>query len=543
MTISPYTYPNDPHDTNSIARYVDKMDRPDAKLTYAAWLESWRDAYRNQTPYPADFVYDDLYMDALLNIAFIGDSNTQPAVVPRWHNSSWHLGRSDVEADISGTGTLTLYSNSTAKWAAFGDTAGPLTNVGVGFSWLESGTVGKGCCFNITASTVAADGLPLGNPIPIEIVSLGFMGSQNFNPCTYAQMISGQVMTITTNLGEQGVGAKNVYERINQVFTVDFYGRPTIKTPNIVSVLIGINDVLYISSGGTDYDVDDVKVWLTGINNAIINGGAVAIFGNIVLESPSVLESSLIAEINAHIASLAGTRTHIVDNYSVCNGVDGAMSAAHYTNKGSQLAGEALAAVIEDLVGSHGKSPFRFDANPHLTNLVVNGELEGTDGNPATPDVMTGEMAMLSGYGLSESESAAGLGSCVASKESIVGQHDKQVYTVTNADEGDYVTFMIPMTTPTPGTKIFAEMDLVVTGAGIVTADMIVVMEGIDPDFTELTRSTNTAVSNIIGPCDWRMRIDATVRTSCTAANFYAYIYVAAGNSVIKVQNIGAAVI
>ncbi len=61
MATSPYSNPNDPHDPNGIAHYVDKPDRGTVKLLYAAWLELWRTAYRNGTAYPNPFEYDDLY--------------------------------------------------------------------------------------------------------------------------------------------------------------------------------------------------------------------------------------------------------------------------------------------------------------------------------------------------------------------------------------------------------------------------------------------------------------------------------------------------
>lgn len=61
MTASTYTNPNDPYDPNGISHYVDYADRHTVKLLYAAWLETWRDAYRNNTTYPAPFEYSDLY--------------------------------------------------------------------------------------------------------------------------------------------------------------------------------------------------------------------------------------------------------------------------------------------------------------------------------------------------------------------------------------------------------------------------------------------------------------------------------------------------
>lgn len=58
---SPYSKPDYPHDPTGIVHYVVNSERQTVNLLYAAWVAFWKDVYRNNTPYPAPFDYNDLY--------------------------------------------------------------------------------------------------------------------------------------------------------------------------------------------------------------------------------------------------------------------------------------------------------------------------------------------------------------------------------------------------------------------------------------------------------------------------------------------------
>lgn len=61
---SPYHKPVTPHDPNGIAHYVVKADRGSAKISWKAWVESYKLAVKNNTPLPSPFNWDSLYTDS-----------------------------------------------------------------------------------------------------------------------------------------------------------------------------------------------------------------------------------------------------------------------------------------------------------------------------------------------------------------------------------------------------------------------------------------------------------------------------------------------
>jgi hypothetical protein len=467
----------------------------------------------------------------VFRIAYIGDSNTESALTARWCSPASRFSRSDVESDIAGDGTLTIYSNSTATWAAFGDTAGAVTDVGNGFVWLESGTAGKGVCFNITATVVATEGTALGNPITVTMAKSPDKGSTNFCPCVYGQMTSGQALFASANFGMNGDTAQGVYERIGQVFTVDSYGRPTTRKPRVVGVLIGVNDVIHLASGGGGYDVDDVKDWLTGIKNAIVAEGAIAIFGNIVLQSPTAPQIAIITELNAHIAAMAADNVRIADYHSVCNGVADAMDSAHFTNLGAQLAGEVLSPILIDIAGRAGRSDFRLGGkiSPSV-NRVVNGAMAGTAGDPGN---MTGVVAINTGY--------FGVGACVGSKEAVEGENDWQVFTVTGEDGAGFIFPVFTTKALTPGSDVYAMVEIDITGAGVIAADLAFAVTNIDASITEPTHSLFPVYTKNSGESRWIAKLSANVPLWYNSSSVYMYIGPAAGDTVIKIRDLGLA--
>lgn len=466
-------------------------------------------------------------------IVFAGDSNTEPAFVPRWGCPGSGWGRSDVEADIAGEGTLTLYDNSTATWAAFGDTAGAVTAVGEGFVWLESGSAGKGFAFNITQTMVGTLGTELGNPLPIVVSKNTEMGAANFSPCQFGQMISGQALSATANFGANGDTTYGLLERMQQVFTVDSFGRPTTKRPSVVGVLIGINDVIHLAGGGGGYTVNDVKGWFTDIKDIIVSNGAKAIFGNLVIGSPTAPQTAIIDELNAHLASLDDSNTYIADYHSVCDGVADAMDTAHFTDLGAQLAGEVLSPILIEIAGRAGASPFRLGGrvSPEV-NRIINGALAGTDGEVA--GTMTGVVAIDSGY--------YGAGACVGSKEAVEGENDWQVYTVTDAESGDFILPLFDTKAIDAGSTIYTGIQISVSGDGVTVASLSFSYKNIDDSITEIVHSCYPAYTKNMGEIEWTVEMVVELPSWYSQSSLYMYIAPEAGDSVIKIRNAGATI-
>lgn len=463
-------------------------------------------------------------------IVYAGDSNTEPAFIPRWGCSGDVAGRSDVEADIAGVGTLTIYDDSTATWAAFGDTAGAVTAVGEGFVWLESGSAGKGFSFNITQTVVDTLGTEAGNPVAITVAKNPEMGSANFSPCQFGQMISGQALNATANFGRNSETTYGLLERMPQVFTVDSFGRPTTKRPSVVGVLIGINDVIYLGGGFGGYTVNDVKGWLTDIKEIIVSNGAKAIFGNLVMESPSVPEAAIIAELNAHFASLEDSNTYIADYHSVCDGVADAMDSAHYTNLGAQLAGEVLSPILIEIAGRAGVSPFRLGGSVSPdANLIVNGALAGTAGN--LEGSMTGVVAIDSGY--------FGAGACVGSKEAVEGENDWQVFTVTGAAAGDFIFPLFDTKAIIAGSMVYTGIQISVSGAGVTAANLSFSYKNVDDSITEVVHSCYPVYTKNMGEIEWTVEMAVEIPSWYSQSSLYMYIAPEVGDSVIKIRNAG----
>ncbi len=466
-------------------------------------------------------------------VVFAGDSNTFYGYKPRWSGVGV-FARSNASGLTASTGTLTLYDDSTATWTAFGDTVGARIDVGQGLVWLESGSANKGICLNITA-TWAATGTALGLDVPIEIAASDYIGGNDRCPCLFGQLLSGQAFIPAANFGVDGDISYTLLERIGQVFTVDSFGRPTSRRPRVVGVLIGINDVTYLAGGGLEYDMDDVKGWVTDIKDSIISNGGVAAFGNLVKESPSAGEIALIAEFNLHLATLAAAdpdNVKVADYHTACNGVAGAMDGVHFTNLGAKLAGEQMAVILESLAGGAGVSDFRLGSGAQ--NLITNGNMAGTSGSKG--EALTGVTAVDAGFTVS------GAGAAVGSKEAVTGEYDWQVYTITGADTGDELTVLLnPLWAI--GDNIYGEMEIEITGDGVKAANVATIFLSVDFSQIEgcnsLFNSSNTDMGELSGV--WRTApID--VPSFYDTGSLYAHFILSAGDTVIKVRNAGVGI-
>ena len=462
--------------------------------------------------------------EAGARIAFIGDSTTEWGFIPRFAADGFAGITSDAE-NVAGDGVLTVYDDSTIQWAAAGDTAGPRTAPEYDRKqWLESGTAGKGLCI-IFPSTFSGIGTPEGTPIEITMLANDGMGGRDQAPYVFGQILSGQRFVMAGNHGLAGQRAEHILLRIADAWEKDTFGRPLAVKPTHIVILAGINDVAYISGGGAPYSVNKVKDWLNDIRDAILAQGITPIFGNLVDEDTSPEIVALIDELNLHIA---GMGVPVADYHTACNGIAGAMSGSHFTTLGAKLAGAKLA---ELLVSIAGQGTSRFALGSGVSNLIENGELAGTAG---VLTGMTGVVAVDSTF--------TGSGTCVASKVSVPGGNDKQVFTITGAVAGDTIEMAF---TPTwaVGQRIFGAADVEVTGAGAKNIDCYVSFTDEDDTRTEYCHALAEVSAHDMGAVSGILQTPAFVVPSYYAdGNFIARVVLSAGSSVVTFQNLGVGV-
>ena len=110
------------------------------------------------------------------------------------------------------------------------------------------------------------------------------MGGRDEAPYVFGQIINGQRFAMASNQGLAGQRAEQVLLRIADSWGKDTFGRPLAVRPTHVVVLVGINDVAFISGGSAPYGVAEVKDWLDDIRDAVLAAGITPIFGNLVTE-------------------------------------------------------------------------------------------------------------------------------------------------------------------------------------------------------------------------------------------------------------------
>lgn len=457
-------------------------------------------------------------------IAFVGDSTTEWGFVPRFAvNNSFF---SDAENLPEGDGIFTLYDDSTASWAANGDTVGARTTIRFNQrNWLESGAAAKGVCVYVP-SAFAPYGSPEGTPIPFTISATEGMGWRDEAPWVFGQILNGQRFSISSVQALSGDVTQNILGRLPDAFDRDTFGRLSSRRPSVVVVLSGINDITGITDDSVEWTIEDVKGWLTEMKDYILGRGAKAVFGNLVTESPDAETIALIADVNAHLASMAvAGSVYVVDYHTACGGVAGAQAGPHFTTLGAKLAGAALAEVLEAIAG-HGQSCFALGSG--LVNLIENGALDGSTGELVG---MTGEAAVKSTF--------TGAGGCVASKETAARQHDWQVYTITGAADGDELLIeFVPLWEI--GQNIQGGVDVDVTGDGISNVDCVIECRNADESRIELFRALTPASGMAMGALAGILRtVDIVVPSYYDHGRFYVKAILSAGDTVLKIRNAG----
>lgn len=457
-------------------------------------------------------------------IAFIGDSTTEWGFIPRFKADGFAGIYSDAE-NVGGEGTVTIYDDSTICWAAAGDTNGPRTAFEYDRKqWYESGTENKGVCI-ILPSAFAGIGSPEGTPVPLTMIAQDEMGGRDQAPHIFGQIFTGQRFAVTGEHGYAGQRAEEILARLSDAWTKNTFGRPLARKPTHLVILVGINDVAYIS-GDAPYGTAEVKGLYNAMRDAVLAEGIKPIFGNLVDEDTAPETVALIDELNAHLASIAvADSVYVVDYHAACNGVAGAMSGSHYTTLGAKLAGAKLA---ELLVSIAGQGASRFALGSSGGNLVENGELSGTSGALTG---MTGAAAVDSTF--------TGSGTCVASKQAVSDQCDKQVYTITGASAGDELLVEFDPLWAI-GQRIFGGIDVEVTGDGVSGVDCYMSFTNAGNTRTETFNALSAVSNHDMGELHGIFKTPTiAVPSYYDSGRFYFKAILSAGDSVIKIQNAG----
>jgi len=201
------------------------------------------------------------------------------------------------------------------------------------------------------------------------------------------------------------------------------------------------------------------------------------------------------------------------------------MAGVHYTTLGSKLGGEKLAEILESLAGQ-GSS--RFALGSGTTNLIVNGALSGTSGALTG---MTGVAAVDSTF--------SGIGVCIASKESVTGEHDWQVFTVTGAVAGATIEMELDPSWII-SQSIFGAVDCDITGDGVSNANFTIEFRSVSDTRVESFYALNPISDHDTGELEGILQTPAIeVPTYYNAGRAYASVILSTGNTVVKFRNAG----
>lgn len=491
------------------------------------------------SPFRASLLAPSLYADHA--IAYIGDSTTSPAYQARW-GAVGGFARSNDLGLSAGDGTLTLYSDGTATWAAPGDTAGAAVPVGDGLVWLESNSDDMGCCFNITQEMIDALATPEGYDVTVTIEASAYTGYGSEAPATFGQILSGYKLNVSQYGGIAGETTENLVSRLPSILTRDNFGRPLSGLPRIAVVLIGINDVAGIVAGDPGCSVVATNARITVIKDYIASRGVIAVFCTLAGETNTAPEWAVMEQINTHITGMAnGSSVRAVDYASVIvdpmgsNGaaLPGTMDGAHYTALGANIAGELLAAEILDITGgSAGDSDFRSGGRANL--YVVNGNLAtgGADTGQGGAGVISGD------YGFSTVFETAG--DCAGSRVADPGQFHRQVFDFTNAVAGDAFTCLIAMTGISPGDSVYSALQYSITGDGCASFTYGVRFSDGDANI-EIWFAASPATINPGSQSGVLETPEVIVPSWATEIGIALLVTMLDGDTVVEVYNVGAA--
>jgi len=388
-------------------------------------------------------------------IADIGDSTSALGHGTRFSSVAFSGRSDDTGHAADDEGTLTIYSNGTAKWAADGDTAGAVVAVGTGLQWLESGTANKGFAFIIVAEDVAAAS-PSGTDHAIAVSGGSVSGSIGWSANTmfvWAQILSGFQLEITGIQGHGGKMSADILAALPNIFTRDSHGKAIATMPDIVHVSCGINDCADLVSETPTTTIGSVLANLTSIKNYIVAQGAKAVFSTLSHEAPGALREYM-DDVNDHIAAMAAanpSHVFVADYKSVIDdsgdpddaALAGMMSGPHYGGaSGALVAASKLLTILDVAAGTRqGRSTYRGEKPSLAAGADYVGSLTAGAASTATG---TSEWDVWAGiYGVD-----VGDVDVVLSMETVADErHQWQVVTVTGGAEDAPIVLLKPLST------------------------------------------------------------------------------------------------
>jgi hypothetical protein len=476
-------------------------------------------------------------------IAYIGDSNTTGLNNHYFDNFNPFWMRSDAPAlcqdvdpvDVFGNpaypASITLYADGTATWTAPGDTAGPRTRVQYGSDrqlvYLESATPQMGIGVYFTQAEMLAAS-PTGTLYEFYIMQ-GLNSGSVRDYGSWAQALSGWRFELSGCYGISGNTAEDLMPRLGDVFAVNSVGQPLNKKPDIVVVNIGTN-------GCNDLDIYDA------IKDYVVSNGAKVIFCTVAQESPAAPTLAFVQSIRDRLLSIADGDCAVADFYAVTMSVGaaipGRMDGLHYLPNGALQVGKELNRVFESLYGAVSiRSDFQSPSD--ASNLWPSGMMTGTSGALTG---IAGVSAVDAAY------TSSGTGVCVASKESVYGENDWQVFTITGASELDSLTIGdssgATLISASIGKSFLSQIEMQVSGSGLALMKFGgFVFNDIDPPYKAITScAILPSLDHLETITEFTVLHKTTVtpvptwKTQSSVSNSYL---LAAGDTVIKVRNGG----
>lgn len=465
-------------------------------------------------PVARDFTY----------ITYLGDSNIEWGYISRYRlDSTLRSNTADIGTEAGYIEVFAL--PTTLQWRPPGGTYGsPVTFPPYGWRELPGDTVD-------TKISLRAD--PAYSEIPGEGIEtqIPFGAGEDIGHearfSTWAQVFTKNRLA-EVNLGAVGDTVGGVAARLAQVGSVDSLGRPITPSHHLVCLYIGVNDIYFTDDAEAVALVTDA---LSDVLDTLTGAGHIVLLCTVANDGG---ESVGVTLYNTWIRSVDRPGVYVVDIDAATQEEGGYVDGLHITPPGAVVAGQVVARKILALTGAYGTSDYALGSS--TVSIMDNGALAGIAG---VLTGMTGEAAWDATFVPEDA------GTCVASKETVSGQHDKQVFTITGATDGGTVTTETTVILP-PSGEITAAIDFTLAGGVFSYLDGVLTLYSDDESQTENHHTTATYGGEqpyAIGKCAGTLStpyIELPSWADHAVFRLTATLAPGAGHAVIKLQNAGA---
>lgn len=233
--------------------------------------------------------------------------------------------------------------------------------------------------YDFVMSSTTADPLVLPR-IVVDNATIGATGKRHNHWAEYFLSTAYDVVTTQCISGDKLTGMQH---RISSLYSVDEYGFPLTRTPDIVVLFGGTND-------NSDWFSDQapVKAAIDNIVWLVTSRGSRLVICTIFTENPSAQDFQSWQEMNEYfrLKELENGRVSVCDYASLLldnNAIDGApipdtIIGLHEINSGAQLEGKLLADHISAIVPATKRSGTTYGGD--YTNELANGTMTGVGG-------------------------------------------------------------------------------------------------------------------------------------------------------------------